>query len=552
MIADETVGRVKTVWMSHENQAIISTIIAKFTPENKSPKLFFDGPVNISEKVKRHLQRNVLNHVNDIISALSLQPMSFTVSAVNIGAASSSNLGTAITGFSLDVSVFMALLSSALNLPVRQNTVFTGHIGSNEGDILPVDKLEEKCNAAVSDTNISQFVYPNLDSDISLKSLKPNEYNSVIAAIKSCRGRIKLYEVSNTIELFQKVIETKAIIHAALRSGFFDYEPIYLKNDRLKTLISYLTKNNHQWYWKVLEENLLGKDINSGHELMKMYSIYYNQKKQYPRAFGEKLYKLVISLPPYIRKTPGIFPLLPKKQYINLIQYALPNDEDDISYLHNALYGEIRNSDRQAKTKNDAQISKEHKQLLDHILEQLDPAYVDSSVISPYDEARAKYSFDSVTIKNNEEFVDAITAFYTHLYLHTNKIQGSIEKNLLGAEALHILKETFKGEKGYKEVLANARDGRHGGLRDTIDKMTEYLKDRAKEKHILKTFKENIDPNDYQTRVNLIKEIINRSKDQLPEEILLQPPERFADDPEEIIIAFIKSKTVLKNALRRL
>ncbi len=549
---EETIGRVKTVWVSREGQAIISDIIAHSTTEKKSFKLSFKGNVNITQPVQQHLQETILKHISDILILLKLQQKSFTLSAKNLGAVVSSGIEISLAGYSSDLSIFLALLSSALSLPIRQDIVFTGHIDSNDGDILPVEKLSEKSEAALVDTSISQFVYPKLDSDSSLKKLKPKEYDSTIASLRKCRGKIKLVAVSNTLELMKMTIGPKAIVHAALKSGFFEFEEFDSNKQILKSIISYLTENNQNRFWNVLGENLLKKDFNSSHELLNMYSTYFINRERYPSRCGERLYKLIISLPPLVKKSSGFRTLLDKKQYIKLIQFAQTNDEEDISLLHNALYGEIKSPDLQTTTKSKKQLSNEHRSTLDHLLQQLDPSYLESYITNPYDVAYAKYTSDTITVKDNEDFVNTITAFYTHMFCHTNKIQGPIDKNHLGAEALYVLNETFRGEQGYKEAFADAKDGRHGGLRYIFNEITEYLKEKAKEKHVLKTFKENIDPNDFPIRVNLIKEILNRCKDQLPEEIYSQPPEKYAENPEEIIKAFIKSKTVLETVLRRL
>jgi len=551
-VAEEAVGRVKTVWVSNEGQAIVSDIIAHSTTEKNPLKLSFKGNVKITQPVQQHLQETILKHVSDILISLKLPQKSYTLSAKNLGAVVSSGIEISLAGYSSDLSVFLALLSSALNLPIRQDIVFTGHIDSIDGDILPVEKLSKKCEAAVVDTSISQFVYPKFESDVSLQKLKPNEYDSTIAALRRCRGKIKLVAVSNTLELLQMIIGSKAIVHAALKSGFFEFEEFDSNKQILKSIISYLTENNQDRFWNVLGENLLKKDINTSCELLKMYSIYFINREQYPSRCGERLYKLIISLPPQVKRYSRFRTLLDKRQYIKLIQFAQTNDEEDISLLHNALYGEIKNPDLQTTTKSKEQLSNEHRNTLDHLLEQLDPAFMESYVTNPYDIACAKYTFDTIAVKNNEEFVDGITAFYTHMFCHTNKIQGPIDKDHLGAEALYVLSETFRGEQGYKEALANAIDGRHGGLRYIFNEITDYLKEKAKKKHVLKTFKENIDPNDFPIRVNLIKEILHRSKDQLPQEIYSQPPEKYAENPEEIIQAFIKSKTVLETVLRRL
>jgi hypothetical protein len=159
---------------------------------------------------------------------------------------------------------------------------------------------------------------------------------------------------------------------------------------------------------------------------------------------------------------------------------------------------------------------------------------------------------NAVTVQTNEEFLEIVTAFYAHMYRHTARIHGTIEKTRLGAEALDVLKKTFKGDKGYNEALSEARTGTRGGLRYVLDRMTEYLKAEAREKHVLKTLKENIDPLDYAARVEVISALLRLLHGHLPDEITAQPPERFADDYEEIIKAYVHSTAALKTTLRRL
>ncbi len=84
-----------------------------------------------------------------------------------------------------------------------------------------------------------------------------------------------------------------------------------------------------------------------------------------------------------------------------------------------------------------------------------------------------------------------------------------------------------------------------------IEKITKKH-DEARQKHILKTFKESIDPLDFEARVELIKQLMKRLEEHLPEEISSQKPERFAEDYEKIVQAFVHSKVTLHEVFRRL
>ena len=552
-MAEEAIGRVKTVLVAPENRAIITTLIAHAERDASSPMLLFQGTVKFEKAVQRHLQETVLKHVCNITGSLKIPLNAFTLSAVNIGAASSSDIGISVNGFSGDVSVFLALLSSALQLPIRQDIVFTGHIGSFEGDILPVENLPAKCEACILDKSITQFVYPNLESELSLKRLKPREYETAIAAIRSCRGKLKLHQVVNTLELLQKAIEPEAMVLSSLRSDFFAGVSDPSPNSNLEPLITYFTQNNDKRLWDSLERAFLLKNVETGKELIKTFTKYYIERRKYPSNFGAYLSKLLVSLPPHIKKTSGLFPLLPKHLYIDLIQYVSDPDYEDMSLLHQALYGELKQSSIQPEpSKKQQRLSAHQKSLLSHILDQLNPDHIESKITRPYDEARASYAMDMITVESNAEFVDAITAFYAHIFRHINETGKVLDTDKLSGEALDVLKKTFHQKHGYNEALSEAKEGTRGGLRYILDRMTEYLKNEARQRHILKTFKENIDPLDFDARTAIIAEILKRKEEDLPEEITSQKPERFAVDYEEIVTAYVQSKVSLQNVFRRL
>ncbi len=136
-----------------------------------------------------------------------------------------------------------------------------------------------------------------------------------------------------------------------------------------------------------------------------------------------------------------------------------------------------------------------------------------------------------------------------------NRVQftgKALDTDKLSAEALDVLKKTFHQKHGYNEALTEAKEGTRGGLRYILDMMTEYLKNEARQRHILKTFKESIDPLDFDAKVKLIKHLMNRLEEHLPDEITSQKPERFAVDYEEIVTAYVQSKVSLQNVFRRL
>lgn len=548
---DHAVGRTKMVITSPEG-GVVTTVIARVLNQNTPNRLTFSGQVAFEEKVKTHLYEDVLPIVTEIMVILDIPPTSFDISVVNVGATSSSDLGFDITGFSADVPVFMAMLSAGLDMPVRQDIVFTGHIASPDGDIAQVESLPEKAEAALQDTSITSFVYPSLDKDISLQVIKPIKYESVVAAIRGCRGRIHLIEVRTIADLLEKTLEPAAIVTASLKNGFFDERITNREGNNLRWTAMYLANINHKRFWDVLYEALCEKNTDSAHNLIQEFAEYHIIRKRYPSKCGENLNRLVLSLPSAIKRATGFFPLLTKELYIKLIQHATKQDHGDISYLHNALYNETQSPQIKQNVPQKKPVPDKISKIVDYIQEQLNPETIEREVARVYENARVSFALDSITVDSHDEFTDTLTAFFAHVDRHVNPHSGSVDFGRIRTEALALFNKVFPGTVKNNAALAEARHGTRGGLRYIFDTITDYLKQEAREKHRARIVKETVDPLDYDTRKALIQEIVYRGKDILPPEITSRPPEHYADDFESIVIAYAQSMSNVTEILRRL
>ena len=336
---EEVVGRAKTVMVSNEGPAVITSIIVSTIEYKESVRLVFTGLVNVEEKLKQHLNDMILPLVDEITIGLGLKLQSYDISAVNIGAVSSSDSEFTIKGYSADVPIFLAILSSSLQLPIKQNTVFTGHISSKKGDISQVKGLIEKSEAAQREEGISEFVYPNLNKERSLKVLKPKEYEKTIAAIRGCRGKIILTDVNNIEELIKKTISDQAIVFGSLYSQYYETNHTEIGNES-HTIVKYLKENNEKRFWNSIEKNLLLKEVEKAKSLLKMHLNVNISANKYPKHFGINLRNLILSLPLTNKKAKGLFPIIPKDIYVKLIQNAVESDYDDIVYLHELTFKE--------------------------------------------------------------------------------------------------------------------------------------------------------------------------------------------------------------------
>ncbi|MCJ7772603.1 MAG: hypothetical protein MUP22_05660, partial [Desulfobacterales bacterium] len=113
------VGRAKTVIVYDKGDnpvGIISEIVARESSKVGADRLVFRGPVYFDDRGLRHLHSVIIPLVDRIMEYLGVPGKNYEISVVNLGATSSAGKGIEISGFSADLPVLLALLSSSLQV----------------------------------------------------------------------------------------------------------------------------------------------------------------------------------------------------------------------------------------------------------------------------------------------------------------------------------------------------------------------------------------------------------------------------------------------------
>jgi hypothetical protein len=279
------------------------------------------------------------------------------------------------------------------------------------------------------------------------------------------------------------------------------------------------------------------------------------KNQRYPENFGEQLSRLVISLPPPIRKLNGLFPLLPMDSCINLSQHAKKPDMADVWQLQKAAFGEGLSRlpypvDKTEKAPSHKDSSE--NEMVERLLSELSEENLAEKFGFLLDEARLRYATETVKVRDSFEFNDAITAFYAHLFRHTASPFGHAELNVLLEDAIKLVKKAFKHKGGYKGALSEGKYGTHGGMRVVFDAMTEQEKQDRKTKYISAVFKKTIDSFDKDAQVRLMKAFMDRIGPGLPADLRDLPAEKLASHWETIIRHYTDLKEKVSDLLKRL
>lgn len=537
-------------------RAVISTVIVHCRENTETQRVQFVGPVAFDDSVIHHIDDILLPIIDNIVTSLSLDRRNYTISVVNPGAASTSDLGVKIAGFSADVPLLLALLSASLDLPIPEDLVTTGHIASSDGDIAAVKSLPAKLDAAGSDTSIRCFIYPALDRDVSLETLSPAEKERASDAIIAAKCKLRGIAVGDIAELCQAVLTDEAMVLAFLRQGFFDVnEPEGGNKSPIAKTLCLLTENNECRFWDVLERNFLAGNCEAAKSLLSARAQFHIQRKTYPNSLGLKLLQLVRSLPPTTRRLKTDFPLISMDNCISLSQFAGEADHDDVRLLYDASFGKnvtLPPATSSAKVHNEKTKGENANSDLENVLAQIDSESLARNIALPIDTARASYLLDSVTTESHEQFYDTISAFYLHLLRHTEHVIEPSNMNASRAGAIDLVERTFAGNGGLDAALAEARDAIHGGMRFILDALTEQFKTEIQVNHINQVLKEALNPLDWEAKVAFMSAFLKRIEPFVSAEIRSIPPERLARNYETIVKTYVESFDKVKALLRTL
>jgi len=553
------VGRANAVFVFGQDDnapSVISTVVAKVRDDESGVRVQFRGAPVFDKNVTGHIDDTVLPVVDGILTRLGKPKRCFELSIVNLEVTSVLEIAFTISGFSADLPIFLAMLSTILQIPIPNDIVSTGHIASPDGDIRMVKGIPAKLTSAINAENINTFIHPSIDQDNSLESLSPFEKEIVSDAITKARLNIETISVSDINELARTVFPEDSVVIASLRQSFCNQSfPKNLTDTPIGEVAKFFGEGMYQRFWKVLERQMLSGESNNAKELISVLTSYHIHQKTYPKGVGEGLTNLVRSLPPETLRLKIDFPLLLISQFTALGQFAGESDHEDLRLLFSAAFREkLRPNEKVIGPYLSRENSDESllKPQLQSILSEIDADALTMMFGIPIDSARAAYLLEAVRVKDSEDFTKTVTSFYVHLLRYTQKTNGPLSVKNAEAEAFSLIERTFSKKGGFRGALSEGKHATNGGLRMILDMMTEQYKHEEQEKHVNCVLKLALDPLDWESKVTLITGIMETLQHVLPQKIRSQPPERFAGHYELIVNAYVESINKLNMIFRRL
>lgn len=540
----KTIGKAKAalvVRTGTQAVGVITEITAHPLTDGSPNRLKILGPVQCEPETLDHLEQTVLECAQRILRLVQIDPTGFEISVANLNASATQGRPTKISGYSADLPLLLATLSTATRIPIPQSLVATGHIADPDGHLRLVHNLPEKIEAAALQ-GITHFIHPTFDADPSLETLTPKELDRIREKRFEHQDHMRIQSIHNIVDLIEAAFDPDDIAIAALENGYYqDQAPLHFGGNHLDRAANHILMDHRKRFWNALEHACLDGNVERSRLAMEAFVTHHTRIGRYPRNFGADLHSLILSLPPFIRQKEN-FTTLSVAQASQISQLAGPEDHVDLKYIFEIAAGKVSGSaGPSAKEAHTSQGIDDADQLLHQILLEISDDNLATEVGNHYDHARNTYRLDKVAVENEEEFHHVITAYYLHLtrHLHHHVVVTNLEQ--AATQAIPALDQAYQNQGGIRAATQEALHPTHGGLRTILDTLTNHLKHQHVQDYRTTRLTQAINPLDHETKLRLTEKIMQSLGDNLPEHLRGAPPEQYANHLPELLQVLAKN-----------
>lgn len=170
-----------------------------------------------------------------------------------------------------------------------------------------------------------------------------------------------------------------------------------------------------------------------------------------------------------------------------------------------------------------------------------------------HDEARMRFALGTNTVADFDEFSNIIGNYVNHHYGMCISRGGRLSQGEARSLAKSFIEREYQRRKGnIVSAFNDAHDGTNGGLRAILDIIADALKAQSTEHYVRDLFDRHVAPNSWDDKVAIIREFLHEFRAYLPPDIRTDQSERFAQNYEELIRAYVEGLRGPSAMIRRL
>lgn len=190
--------------------------------------------------------------------------------------------------------------------------------------------------------------------------------------------------------------------------------------------------------------------------------------------------------------------------------------------------------------------------IITQITRELEERTMAAKIGSAYDDARISYRLDSNQVSSDDEFHQIIGDFYNHMHSKCVSKGSPLAQHEATGKAISIIEESLHRDGGnIRTAFQNAQGGINGGMMQLLDIISGTMRTEAYRlytDHVLRTY---ISPMEWEPKVDAIRSLLEHYKHDLPSDIDIQHPEKYANDYKRLIQGLVYSINKTASEFRR-
>lgn len=187
------------------------------------------------------------------------------------------------------------------------------------------------------------------------------------------------------------------------------------------------------------------------------------------------------------------------------------------------------------------------------LLNALDDRTIAKKVGIHHDDARNRYPVKANTVGSMAEFTSLIGDYYNYHFTRCVSHGGELSSVEAQERAKEIIEREYRRRRGdVNSCYTDVHDGTNGGARAVLDLLADALKAESVQRYVRGMFDQYVARNDWDEKVEIIRQFIARCGVDLSACIDVTRPERYASNYVDLISAYVEAKRQFAPTARRL
>jgi len=189
---------------------------------------------------------------------------------------------------------------------------------------------------------------------------------------------------------------------------------------------------------------------------------------------------------------------------------------------------------------------------INNLINELSDNVIAREVGAVHDNARAKYQIECNTVRDFPEFIDVIADYYNYHFQCVYNC-GPLSRFDAEGQVKNLVEQIYRQNQGdIINAFNDAQDSVNGGLRVLLDRICDAMKYKHIEQYIESVFDRYVSPNDWDSKVEIIRQFIAHCGGDLGSSLRREKPESYARDYKKLIRAYTDSLKRTSSTIRGL